>query len=74
MDRHITKKLQKGLGQKLLQARLNKNLTQLNVSKTGIIRQSHLSKVESGEILPNIFILNELAKLYGITITELLDL
>ena len=73
MDKHKIKILQKKLGQRLMQARLNKNLTQLEVSITGIISQSHLSKVESGEILPNIFVLNELAKFYEITISELIE-
>lgn len=73
MDKHKIKILQKKLGQRLMQARLKKNFTQLEVSITGIISQSHLSKVESGEILPNIFVLNELAKFYEITISELIE-
>lgn len=74
MDKHKLKILQKELGIRLARARINCNLTQTQVAATGIIGQSHLSKIESGEILINIFTLQELAKLYNIDLLKLINI
>ena len=72
MDKHKLKLFQKELGNRLTKARLECNLTQAQVAESGIIRQSHLSKIETGEITANILIIRELAKLYNIDITKLI--
>lgn len=56
--------LKKKLGCKLFQARVDAGLSQLAVSQTGIVSQSHLSKIENGDLLINIFTLVKLSQLY----------
>lgn len=53
------------LGSKLYQAREEAKISQSELQRQGIIRQSQLSKIENGELLPNIFMLAELAEIYG---------
>lgn len=73
MDKHKIKIFQKELGKRLTKVRIENNLTQAQVAAMGIISQSHLSKIETGEILVNIFVLQELAKIYKIDIKKLLE-
>ncbi len=57
--------LKNKLGRKLFQARVDAGLSQLAVSQAGIVSQSHLSKIENGDLLINIFTLVRLSQLYG---------
>ena len=73
MDKHKLKIYQKEIGIRLAKARQECNMTQSQVASTGILKQSHLSKIESGEILVNIFTLQELAKLYNVSLLKLIN-
>ncbi len=57
--------LRKKLGSRLYKARIDAGFSQKDVEGTDIISQSHLSKIENGEIMINIFTLIKLSKLYG---------
>lgn len=57
------------LSAKLIEAREKAGLTQKQVSETGIITQSELSKLENGSRKVEFLFLLELAKLYGQPIT-----
>lgn len=57
------------LSAKLIEAREKARLTQKQVSETGIITQSELSKLENGSRKIEFLFLLELAELYGQPIT-----
>lgn len=57
--------LKKKLGSRLYKARMEMGYSQSDVQDSGIISQSHLSKIENGELLVNIFTLIKLSRLYG---------
>ena len=49
----------------LVRARENANLTQKQVSETGIVSQSEISKIENGQRKIEFVVLLKLAELYG---------
>ncbi len=49
----------------LVQAREEANMTQKQVSETGIISQSEISKIENGQRKVEFVVLLKLAELYG---------
>lgn len=53
------------LGALLYKTRCELNITQSALQKEGIISQSHLSKIENGEINISAIMLYELSKRYG---------
>lgn len=53
------------LAGKLYQTRTELGIKQLDLQQEGIISQSHLSKIENGEINVSAIMLNILAKRYG---------
>ncbi len=53
------------LAGKLYQTRMELGIKQLDLQHEGIISQSHLSKIENGEINVSAIMLNILAKRYG---------
>lgn len=53
------------LARKLYQTRNELGIKQVDLQKEGIISQSHLSKIENGEINVTAIMLNTLAKRYG---------
>ena len=53
------------LAGKLYQTRNELGIKQADLQKEGIITQSHLSKIENGEINVSAIMLNVLAKRYG---------
>ena len=53
------------LAGKLYQTRNELGIKQSDLQKEGIISQSHLSKIENGEINVTAIMLNTLAKRYG---------
>lgn len=53
------------LAGKLYSTRIELGIKQLDLQKEGIISQSHLSKIENGEINVSAIMLNILAKRYG---------
>lgn len=53
------------LAGKLYSIRTELGIKQLDLQKEGIISQSHLSKIENGEINVSAIMLNILAKRYG---------
>ena len=53
------------LAGKLYQTRNELGIKQSDLKKEGIISQSHLSKIENGEINVTAIMLNTLAKRYG---------
>ena len=55
----------KKLGALLYQVRNQLNIKQSDLQKEGIISQSHLSKIENGEINISAILLYELSKRYG---------
>lgn len=55
----------KKLGSRLYTARMEAGYSQSDVQDSGIISQSHLSKIENGELMVNVFTLIRLSKLYG---------
>lgn len=58
-------KEKKRLASKLYQTRNELGIKQVDLQKEGIITQSHLSKIENGEINVTAIMLNILAKRYG---------
>lgn len=52
------------LSARLIQAREEANLTQLQVAETNLISQSELSKIENGQRRIEFLVLLDLAKLY----------
>ena len=58
-------KEKKRLAGKLYQTRNELGIKQSDLQKEGIISQSHLSKIENGEINVTAIMLNTLAKRYG---------
>lgn len=53
------------LGALLYKTRNELNITQTALQKEGVISQSHLSKIENGEINISAILLYELSKRYG---------
>lgn len=53
------------LAGKLYSTRTELGIKQIDLQKEGIISQSHLSKIENGEINVSAIMLNILAKRYG---------
>jgi len=64
--------LQKHFGKHIKELRLNKNLTQLDVSSTMNKDQQSLQRVESGKVSPSLYYLFELAEGLGVSIEELM--
>jgi len=58
--------------QQIRQARLDAGLTQVNVGKRLNKPQAYVSKIERGERRVDAIELNELAKIYGISVEQLL--
>ena len=65
--------INKKIGQNLLTLRKNTKLTQMELAEKFNYSDKSISKWETGESLPSIEILNELAKFYGITLDELIN-
>ena len=65
--------LQKAFGNHVKQLRVNKNLTQIDVSSRMDKDQQSLQRVESGNVAPSLYYLFELAQGLGVSITELMD-
>ena len=59
------------LGKRLKMLRKQHNLNQLELSKKLSIQRQTLSAYERGISVPNIFILIQLADIYGLTLDEL---
>lgn len=57
----------------LIYFRKKNNLTQLQLSEKLGYSNKNISKWENGEIVPDIFMLNKLAAIYGITLDEFLN-
>lgn len=49
----------------LIQARIDANLTQAQLSEKSGVRQSNISRIESGSVLPRLDTLSALAKAMG---------
>jgi transcriptional regulator with XRE-family HTH domain len=64
--------LQKTFGQHIRKIRLQKGLTQLDVSSTMNKDQQSLQRVESGNVSPSLYYLFQLADGLGISIQELM--
>lgn len=73
MKKYDLPQLRVALGRKLYSARIEANMSQRQVEDAGIEYQSKLSKMENGELLPNIFKLVDLAKLYGKDLEYFID-
>jgi transcriptional regulator with XRE-family HTH domain len=54
------------LGSRLYKARERAGLTQATLQKEGIIKQSHLSKLENGELSVSALLLFDLSKRYKV--------
>lgn len=65
MEKSIHSKEYKVVLQRLKTARIEANLTQVQVAKKLGHHQSYISKIESGERRIDVVELNRLAKLYG---------
>ena len=59
------------LSNKLKSARLAKELTQSEVAKKLYVTRQTVSRWEQGKTLPNIYVIQELSDLYGISLDEL---
>lgn len=59
------------LSNKLKSARLTKELTQSEVAKKLYVTRQTVSRWEQGKTLPNIYVIQELSDLYGISLDEL---
>lgn len=64
MKNHEYLKEKQRLASKLYQARNDAGIKQIDLQNEGIIRQSHLSKIENGEINISAIMLKHLAKRY----------
>ena len=65
--------LQKSFGNHVKELRLQKNLTQIDVSSRMNKDQQSLQRVESGNVSPSLYYLFELAEGLDISISELID-
>lgn len=65
MAKTIYSKQRNALSAKLIKAREDAGMTQLQVSGTAIISQSELSKIENGQRRVEFLVLLDLAKLYS---------
>ncbi len=65
MEKSIHSKEYKAVLQRLKIARIEANLTQVQVAKKLGRHQSYISKIESGERRIDVVELNRIAKLYG---------
>ncbi|AEB28829.1 hypothetical protein CAR_c00780 [Carnobacterium sp. 17-4] len=61
------------LGQSLREARAAKDLTQEDIAKVLYVTRQTVSRWEQNKTLPNIFVLQELSSLYGLSIDELIS-
>lgn len=61
------------LGALLYQVRIELNIKQLDLQKEGIVSQSHLSKIENGELNISAILLYDLAKRYDKDINYFLE-
>ena len=59
------------ISNKLKSARLAKELTQSEVAKKLYVTRQTVSRWEQGKTLPNIYVIQELSDLYGISLDEL---
>ncbi|HXU28850.1 MAG TPA: helix-turn-helix transcriptional regulator [Bacteroidia bacterium] len=65
--------LQKAFGNHVKELRLQKGLTQIDVSSRMDKDQQSLQRVESGNVSPSLYYLFELASGLDVSVTELLD-
>ena len=65
--------MQKSFGNHVKELRLQKNLTQIDVSSRMNKDQQSLQRVESGNVSPSLYYLFELAEGLDISISELID-
>ncbi len=63
----------KQVAENLVKYRKHNNLTQLALAEKLNYSDKSVSKWESGECLPDIFVLNSIAKIYGITVNDLIS-
>ncbi|AEB28830.1 hypothetical protein, DUF1700 [Carnobacterium sp. 17-4] len=61
------------LGHSLKKARAATNLTQEDIAKKLYVTRQTVSRWEQNKTLPNIFVLQELSNLYGLSIDELIS-
>lgn len=61
------------LGESLKQARTEKNFTQEEVAQRLYVTRQTVSRWEQNKTMPNIFVLQELGNLYGLSTDELLS-
>ena len=69
----MKKEILKPFGIHLCEIRLNKNLTQADLSLKGSFDHNYIKKVESGERNPSLKTLCRLADALGISLSELLN-
>lgn len=65
--------IQKSFGSHLKKLRLQKGLTQVEVSSNMGKDQQSLQRIESGLVSPSLYYLFELANALGVTVSELMD-
>ncbi len=63
--------INKIIGQNLLKLRKNAKLTQMEFAEKFNYSDKSISKWEAGESLPNVEVLSEVAKFYGVTLDDL---
>jgi transcriptional regulator with XRE-family HTH domain len=64
----------KRLGQRLLDLRGRAELTQVEVAAKAKLTRQHLQRLEYGNSNPKLETLFELARVYGVTVSEIVDL
>ncbi len=62
------------VGENLRKARKDNGFSQVNVRNRLCIEQSHLSKIENGNLQPNFSTLVQLSKFYKVSLDELFGL
>lgn len=69
----MTTKLAKHIGQKLQTSRLRKDLTQAEVAKRAGTNTNYYAKLERGEAVPSLKMLEKLVKALGVRSSDLLS-
>lgn len=62
----------KKLGENLKKIRLSKGITQISIAKTLGVDRSFVSNIENGKTNPTLSTISSLAKVLGVTLSELM--
>lgn len=62
----------KKLGENLKKIRLSKGITQISIAKTLGVDRSFVSNIENGKTNPTLSTISSLAKVLGVTVSELM--